>query len=133
MSSFNRIYVSENLDNKLRLLKARTGLRPNLIIRLGFVLSLEEDGIPDGSLYGEEQAREFNRFTLTGAYDLHFMALLKERLVEDRLDPDRDLEAQFKAHIARGVHLLAQRIRSLEDIGHLIENAQKKAQLRAVE
>lgn len=132
MSSFNRIYVSKEIDNKLRALKGRTGLRPNLIIRFGLVLSLEEDGIPDHKLYGDDQEREFNRFTLTGEYDLYFMAMLKERLVEDGLDPVDDLEPQFKAHIARGVHLLSKRIKSLEDIGSMIDKARKKAQLHAM-
>jgi DNA sulfur modification protein DndE len=130
MSQLNRIYVSENTDNKLRSLKGKTGLTPNLIIRLGLVLSLEEDGIPDKKLYGDDQAREFNRYTLTGPWDLFFMALLKERLVEDELDPDEHLEDQLKAHIARGVKLVHQRLKSLEDIDKLIEHAEKKVELK---
>lgn len=131
MSNLNKIYIGEETDKKLRVLKGRTGLTPNLLIRLGLAFSLEEDGIPDKSLYGEEHVREFNRYTLTGQWDLYFMSLLKERLVEDGLDLDEVLEDQFKAHLGRGVHLIYQRIKSLEDIGSMIQHIQKKKSLKS--
>ena len=114
--SFSRLYVSEDVDNKLRVLKMRTGLLPNLLCRMGFCLSLSEPGIPDIQLYSDTQAREFNRYTLTGQYDLFFFSLLRERLSEDGLDPETLLESQFKAHLSRGVGLLYQRTKSIEDI-----------------
>jgi len=131
MASLNKIYISESTDKKLRTLKGRTGLTPNLLIRYGLAFSLEEDGIPDQSLYGDDQFREFNRYTLTGPWDLYFTALLKERILEDDLDPDKDFEPQFKAHIARGVNLIYQRLKSLEDIGDMIEHVQKKMKLHS--
>jgi len=131
MANLNKIYISEDTDKKLRVLKGRTGLTPNLLIRLGLAFSLEEDGIPDKSLYGEDQFREFNRYTLTGQWDLYFMALLKERLVEDELDSKEVFEDQLKAHIGRGVHLIYQRIKSLEDIGDMIQHIQKKKSLES--
>ena len=114
--SFSRLYVSEDVDNKLRVLKMRTGLLPNLLCRMGLCLSLSEPGIPDIQLYSDTQAREFNRYTLTGQYDLFFFSLLRERLAEDGLDTETLLEPQFKAHLSRGVGLLYQRTKSIEDI-----------------
>src|SRR5437899_2359910 len=98
--TLSRIYVGEEVDQRLRNLKARTGLTPNLLCRLGFCLSLAEPGIPDPLLYADGQVREFNRYTLTGQWDLFFFSLLRERLVKDRLDPEADLEGQFKAHLS---------------------------------
>ena len=121
---FSRLYVSEDIDNKLRVLKMRTGLTPNLICRMGFCLSLSEPGIPDVQLYSDTQAREFNRYTLTGQYDLFFFALLRERLSEDGLDAEAFMEPQFKAHLSRGVGLLYQRVKSLEDIASLTNGVQ---------
>src|ERR1051325_4307977 len=103
---FNRIYLNDDVDMRLRNLKARTGLAPNLLCRIGFCLSLAEPSIPDPNLYSEGQAREFNRYTLTGQWDLLFFSLLRERLSQDGLDLKADLEAQFKAHLSRGVTLL---------------------------
>lgn len=127
---FSRLYVSEDIDNKLRVLKMRTGLLPNLLCRMGFCLSLSEPGIPDVQLYSDTQAREFNRYTLTGQYDLFFFSLLRERLAEDDLDAETLLESQFKAHLSRGVSLLYQRVKSMEDIATLTGEMQKHRHLQ---
>lgn len=124
---FNRIYVGEDVDFRLRTLKARTGLTPNLLCRLGFCVSLAEPGIPDVQLYASSQAREFNRYTLTGQWDLFFFSLLRERLVQDGLDPNENLEAQFKAHLSRGVLLLSQRVKNLRDLAFLVTETHKRA------
>jgi DNA sulfur modification protein DndE len=121
MGNFSRIYVGEQVDQRLRQLKAKTGLTPNLLCRLGFVLSMSEPGVPDPSLYDDGQVREFNRYTLLGQWDAFYMALLRERLVQDELDIDSQLESQFKAHLSRGVGLLYQRIKTIEDIASIIE------------
>lgn len=125
--ALNRIYVGEEVDWRLRHLKARTGLTPNLLCRLGFCLSLAEPGIPDPQLYADGQAREFNRYTLTGQWDQFFFALLRERLVQDELNPEFHLEEQFKAHLSRGVLLLYQRLKRLEDLATLVAEAQQRA------
>jgi DNA sulfur modification protein DndE len=119
--SFSRVYVGKSVDNHLRNLKARTGLTPNLLCRAGFCLSLVEPGVPDPELYSDGQVREFNRYTLTGQWDVFFFSLLRQRLTEDGLDPVTDLESQFKAHLNRGVTLLYQRLKSIADISVLLE------------
>lgn len=123
---FNRIYIGEQVDLRLRNLKARTGLTPNLLCRLGFCLSLAEPGVPDPTLYADGQTREFNRYTLTGPWDVFFFSLLKERLIIDGLDVENELESQFKAHLCRGVLLLYQRLKSLEDLEALLTEAQRR-------
>jgi len=86
-------------------------------------LSLVEPGIPDPELYSDGQAREFNRYTLTGQWDLFFFSLLRERLAQDGLDPEANLEGQFKAHLSRGVLLLYQRLKNMGDLPSLVTNA----------
>lgn len=124
--SFSRVYVGKNVDVRLRNLKARTGLTPNLLCRLGFCLSLVEPGIPDPELYSDGQAREFNRYTLTGQWDLFFFSLLRERLAQDGLDTEVNLEAQFKAHLSRGVALLYQRLKNIQDLPELVTDVQRR-------
>lgn len=126
---FNRIYVGEEVDIKLRTLKSRTGLTPNLICRLGFCLSISEPNVPDPKLYSGGQEREFNRYTLTGQWDLFFFSLLRERLISDKLDIKDNLEVQFKAHLSRGVFLLSQRLKSIEDLSDIIAEAGRKYSL----
>lgn len=127
---FNHLSIGEDVDQRLRNLKARTGLTPNLLCRLGFCLSLAEQGIPDPHLYAEGQVREFNRYTLTGQWDTLFLALLRERMLQDSLDPEADLEVYFKAHLSRGVLMLHQRLKSLEDLADLIKETQHRMKER---
>jgi DNA sulfur modification protein DndE len=119
----NKIKVSEDVDQKLKQLKSRTGLTPNLLCRIGFCLSLRENGIPDPSKYDEKSNREFNRYTLTGNYDAFFVSLLAQRCYRDGLKIPYDLDEQFRAHLNRGVLLLFQRVKHLNDLSRLIENS----------
>src|SRR5688572_22698999 len=129
--SLNRIYVSKEVEQALRTLKARTGLTPNLLCRLGLCLSLSEPEIPNPELYSDAQGREFNRYTLTGQWDLLFFSLLRQRLIQDGLKPEDELESQFKAHLSRGVLLLSRRLKSLSDLSRLVDDAQLRANFHA--
>lgn len=125
--NLNKIRVCEQVDQQLRVLKARTGLTPNLLCRLGFCLSLEDATIPDPDLYPEDSNREFNRYTLTGQWDTLFVALLKQRCVQDSLPIPDVLEDQFRAHLNRGVMQLYRQLRSLEDLRRIVAGAQQFA------
>lgn len=114
----NRIRVCMQADQALRHLKARTGLTPNLLCRLGYCLSLQDPIIPNKNDYPEISQREFNRYTLTGQWDDFFLALLKQRLSNDEI-PLIEMESQFVTHINRGVILLFQRVKNIHDISRL--------------
>jgi len=117
--SFTRIRVSTEVTTRLIQMKAKTGLTPNFLSRIAFCASLNEAGVPDPKMY-DEDGQEFNRYTLTGEWDLFFISLLKERLVLDGLDPELDLSDQFRAHLNRGVLSVYLRIRGLTDLVNLI-------------
>lgn len=119
--NLTRLRVSEDADRALISLKARTGLTPNLLCRIGFCLSLNMPTIPKLDDYGQDSNRELNRYTLTGEWDTFFIALLKERCAKDHLDLENDLESQFKAHINRGVIELQRRVKHLSDINRIIQ------------
>jgi DNA sulfur modification protein DndE len=115
----NRLRVCEEADLRLRILKARTGLTPNLLCRLGFCLSLNDPTPPDPAQYPEDGPREINRYTLTGPWDRLFVALLKERCHQDKFR-EGDLEDQFRAHVNRGVLMLYKQARDLSDLVRLV-------------
>lgn len=114
-----RLRVCEEADLRLRLLKARTGLTPNLLCRLGLCLSLNDPTPLDPAQYPEDGPREINRYTLTGPWDSLFVALLKERCYKDGFG-EEVLEDQFRAHINRGVLTLYKQVRDLSDLTRLI-------------
>ena len=113
-----RIPFTSDADNRLRMLKARTGMTPNILARLGFCLSLEEPGRSPALPGNVEFGREINRYTLLGEYDTAFVNLLFARMTTDE-EPLEAMDAAFVAHMNRGVELLAARLKSLSDLGQL--------------
>ena len=118
----NKVYVSTESSQRLNVLVQRTGLKPNLSCRLGFCLSLEEPGVPTPQEFGGVGDREFNWSTLFGQWDTLFVAMLKQRLAMDGLDPQERLEHQLQLHLNRGVFLLFKRVRQIEDLGPLLKD-----------
>lgn len=116
--TIRRVRFDPDADTRLRFLKSKTGITPNLLCRIGFCLSLEEPGVPDPKRY-QEVGREINRYTLTGQFDEAFEALLKQRMHEDGIDLI-EIDDQFAAHMNRGVTVLGSRVRGLSDLSTLL-------------
>jgi DNA sulfur modification protein DndE len=114
-----RVPFTADADNRLRMMKARTGITPNLIARIGFCLSLEEPGTPTPLPDDTKAGRDINRFTLLGEYDNAFIALLTARMIRDD-DSFDEMDSHFIAHMNRGVELVAARVKSLLDFGELV-------------
>jgi DNA sulfur modification protein DndE len=117
-----RLRVCQEVDQRLVHLKARTGLTPNLLCRIGFCLSLNDPTVPNPDAYPPDSDRELNRYTLTGEWDMYFLALLRERIAYDHLDLENDLEDQFRAHVNRGVLMLYHRVKHLGDLDRLVQD-----------
>ena len=117
-----RIPFTSDADNRLRMLKARTGMTPNILARLGFCLSLEEPGGSPALAEDVEFGREINRYTLLGECDTAFVSLLLARMARDE-EPFEAMDGTFVAHMNRGVELLAARLKSLSDLGQLKSDA----------
>lgn len=111
-----RLRFCREADNWLRVLRSRTGVTPNILCRIGYALSLDEPGIPDPKTYPEDSDREINRYTLLGEHDGAYVALLRQRISDDDIGEEHDLDAQFRAHMNRGVILLAARAKTLPDL-----------------
>lgn len=119
-----RLTFSREADNWLRVMKSRTGITPNLLCRLGFCASLEEAGIPDPAKYPEDSDREINRYTLLGEYESVLLALLRQRMVHDRLAPEQ-IDDMFRAHMNRGVIMVAGRLKGLDDLHGMVVEAER--------
>lgn len=123
--SFNKIRVSANVTKILSIIKGRTGLTPNIICRLALCLSISDPALPSMKIT-DSLGQEFNRYTLLGEMDSFFISILKERLVKDGLDAEKELINQFRAHLERGVVMTYARIKDLTDIYDLISHSDEK-------
>jgi DNA sulfur modification protein DndE len=119
-----RVRFSKEADNRLRMLKGRTGLTRNLICRIGLCVSIEEPGEPRSDS-SEPSKFEIDRYTLLGEYEQLFVALLETRHPEAQKDP-AELGRLFVEHLHRGVALLANRLKAPVSIAELVPTRQHR-------
>lgn len=116
---YSKVRISEEANSRIRSIRQRTGLTPNLLCRAAIMLSLEEG--PLTSPAPDEKGQEFNAYTLTGEHTGMFGALLRFVEQEDggpELD-DQTLVDRLRGHIHRGIGTLAVRAKSPADLGRL--------------
>jgi DNA sulfur modification protein DndE len=122
---FNRVQIDTQATNNLSMLKGRTGLTPNYLCRIGLCYSLNEPRPPNPEEYNAD-GQTFNRYTLLGEHDALYMALLKERLIQEGEDPKEDLYEEFVAHLNRGVIRVFGNVNDLTDFNDLVPNSLKE-------
>ena len=116
----NKIKLTTEASERLKQLKARTGLTPNILCRIGFCLSLRDNAIPKPEKYPEED-REFNRYTLLGEWDDLYVSLLTQWCDENSAT-EHELEAYFRSHINRGVEYVSKSVKSIGDVASLLKS-----------
>lgn len=117
---YNKLRISADATSRLRAIRQRTGVTPNLLVRVAVMLSLEEG--PAAASAPDEKGMEFNSYTLTGDHTGMIGALLRYvEEVEGRSGPlsDEDLVPLLRAHVHRGVATLSVRAKSPADLGRL--------------
>lgn len=119
---YSKLRISSDATSKLRSLRQRTGITPNLLCRMAIMISLEE-GPLGGAAIPDEDGSEFNAYTLTGEYGALIAALLRwveeGQSVEGELGDDALLD-RLRGHIHRGVGTLAVRAKSPADLLRLV-------------
>ena len=120
---FNKLKISADATSRLRSIRQRTGLTPNLLCRIAIMLSLESGpiGAPESL---DEDGQEFNAYTLTGDYNGILAAMLRfvEEEAESRPLENDELLLRLRAHIQRGVATLSVRTKGPADLARLAIN-----------
>lgn len=111
----HRLRVSERATGRLRYLKSRTGLTPNILSRFAFLLSAR-DMRPVARGAANLHGQEFNAPTLFGEYQ-ELYELILVRYVETTKD-NRDPSVIIANHIENGLHKMGH-VRSLQDVAAL--------------
>ena len=116
----SKFRISTEASGKLRVLRQRAMLTPNLLCRMAMAASFELGPIGPISTKSEE-GQEFNAYTLFGADQPLYTSML--RMVEDDGTPpsdETDLLSRLRAHIDRGVNQLTVRIKTPSDAARLL-------------
>lgn len=122
---YSKLRISSDASSKLRSLRQRTGLTPNLLCRLGLMLSLEEGRLGEVPP-PDEDGLEFNAYTLTGEHTGLFGTFLRWVEEEQGQAPalnDEMLIEKLRGHIHRGIGNLSVRAKSPIDLLRLIREA----------
>jgi DNA sulfur modification protein DndE len=119
--TLQRIPFTSDNDNRMRTLKARTGITPNLLARCGFCISLEEPGFPKSIKFQDDIGREINRTTLLGQYDEMFIALMKTWMIEHNvsIEAEDEINRLFVDHMNRGLENVHSRVKNVGDLDRL--------------
>jgi len=116
---FNRVQIGTKATNRLQMLKGQTGITPNYLCRIGLCYSLNEPRPPNPGEYNMD-GQTFNRYTLLGEHDALYMALLKERMLQEGKDLEEDLYEEFVAHLNRGVNRVFGNISDVSDFYDMV-------------
>jgi DNA sulfur modification protein DndE len=122
--NYSKLRISADATSRLRSLRQRTTLTPNLLCRAALMVSLEEGALGDVPP-PDEDGSELNAYTLTGEQTALFGALL--RFVEEEVEPtplsNETLLKRLRGHIHRGVATLSVRAKSPGDLLRLVAQA----------
>ena len=111
----HRVRVSQPATGRLRYLKSRTGLTPNILSRFAFLLSIRE--MRRSARSPEDfSGQEFNAPTLFGDHQ-ELYELILVSYVESTKD-DRDPAIIIAHHIENGLHKMGH-VRCLQDVAAL--------------
>lgn len=114
---YSKLRISKDATSRLRSLKQKTHITPNLLCRYALMQSLE-DG-PLGEIpQPDQEGQEFNAYTLTGELTELLLALV--RSVEEqggrRALANDEVMARVRGHIHRGIGSLSVRVKSPADL-----------------
>lgn len=120
---FKRIRLSEKATQRCRSFKAKTGLTPNIACRLALAVSINETNTPSLELFCDDSGQEINRYTFLGDLELPLLSLFILWCEENGVEKERYF-SYLMAHINRGIELLTNRVKGLEDLINLINTGE---------
>lgn len=115
----NKFKVSSEATGRLRVLRQRAALTPNLLCRMAMTMSFEMGKI--GTSPDIDEGQEFNAYTLFGVDQPIYTTLLRWVETEDgeKID-DEELLKRLRAHIDRGLSAISARVKSPADAARLL-------------
>ncbi len=115
----SKFRVSSEATSRLRVLRQRASLTPNLLCRMAMAMSFEMGKV--GAAVEIEEGQEFNAYTLFGSDQPIYTTLLRWVETEhgEEVD-DQELIRRLRAHIDRGLSAISARVKSPSDAARLL-------------
>ena len=86
----NRVHLSKKSTDKLRSMKGKTGLTPNILSRIAMMLAIREDGDLTNAGVADYDGQELNQSVLFGehidAYDVLINQFVYEKEIDMKLE-----------------------------------------------
>ena len=129
MIAIDHIRLSQSAKEQLVKLKRVTGIKHwNELCRWAFCISISEHSVPATTKIPTDSNVEMSWKVFGGRYADIYMAMLKERCIQDGLDTKPEiLIQQFRIHLHRGIAYLAgsKNMRSIDDLVSLALRSRK--------
>ncbi len=110
----NRIKLSKNATDKLRYLKSKTGLTPNILSRIAIMLTIREGSDLSNSGVGDmDGGQELNDTTLFGEYIYFYDVLINQYIHDKKIE--LSVSETIVAMVEIGVYKMGH-IRKLEQL-----------------
>ena len=98
----NRVSLSLNATNKLRNLKAHTGLTPNILSRVAITKALESTSSLENAGVGDADGQVLSKDVMFGEHDLVYEVLIKQYIKDNKIS--EPIQNVIAALIEIGVH-----------------------------
>ena len=102
------------------MLKGSTNIGPGAWARLSICMSIKQKGMPNPDEYNTDGS-ELAPSKLFPYNQNLYLALMINRLKQDKLDPETYLNEMTRAHLNRGAISIKQRVNKPTDIYNLVE------------
>ena len=112
----------------MAMLKRKIGITPNILARFAICMSIKDRSIPNPDEF-DDFGSELAPAVLFGEHESIYLALMLNRLKNDKLDPEAklgqgqedNLNKMTRSHLNRGVIALYPRINDLSDFYELVK------------
>ena len=122
MAEFTKLRLSEEGTKMVKTLQTRTGITPNIMCRFALCYAINKEKISE-FVQVDDNGMEINSHTLFGELSSMYEALIREKCIELKLDPEKDFFKLLKNYTHSGITSLYARVKGLEDFENLlIEN-----------
>lgn len=109
----NRVMFSQKATDRLRFMKAKTGLTPNILARMAIMLALKENGNLLNAGVSDNEGQELNKGVLFGEYIDVYDVMIHQYIHDNNIT--LSIQQTVVALVEVGVHKMGH-VKKLEDL-----------------